>query len=161
MCCSGAAGVIAAGNQRLDAIPATADVSFLDRGGKDPVRGPGRRRRAPWERSRAARQLSPVLSPTTPARHWRRRVAAATEGNVVPPILVVSDATVAETDAGQTTCEFTVQLLNPSVSAVSVDYRTIDQSAKVGDGDYLATSGTLTWDRGRHHAEDHPGPSPG
>jgi hypothetical protein len=68
----------------------------------------------------------------------------------VPPSLglSVNDASVTEGNAGTTTATFTVTLSAVSGSAVTVDFATANGTATVADGDYGATSGTLTFAAG-------------
>jgi hypothetical protein len=65
------------------------------------------------------------------------------------PTISVADASVSEGNAGDTTLSFDVTLSVASVGVVTVDYRTNDGTAAVADGDYDATSGTLTFDPGQ------------
>ena len=44
--------------------------------------------------------------------------------------------------------EFTVSLIGSPADPVRVDYETLDASAKLADGDYLAVSGELNWEPG-------------
>ena len=60
------------------------------------------------------------------------------------PTLSVYDAHVMEGNSGTTNLVFTVSLLKASDQTVSVQYTTVDISAKAGS-DYGATSGTLTF----------------
>ena len=61
----------------------------------------------------------------------------------VAPVLSVSDALVAEGDAGTATLSFTVTLSSASGQSVAVDYATADGTATAGV-DYTAASGTVT-----------------
>ncbi|EAZ90656.1 beta strand repeat-containing protein [Crocosphaera chwakensis] len=58
--------------------------------------------------------------------------------------LSVSDVILSEGDNGTTNFTFTVSL-NGDTDAFSVDYDTVDGTATVADGDYLATNGTLNF----------------
>ncbi len=60
------------------------------------------------------------------------------------PALAISNATVAEGNAGATPAVFTVTLSDPAPGAVTVDYATLDGTATAGS-DYAATGGTLTF----------------
>jgi hypothetical protein len=60
------------------------------------------------------------------------------------PSLTVKDVTVTEGDSGTKNAVFTVTLSATSADPVSVDYATVDGSAKA-PGDYAAASGTLTF----------------
>ena len=64
--------------------------------------------------------------------------------NDAAPTLSISSPTQAEGNTGTSAMTFTVSLSNPSAFAVSVDYATVAGTATAADGDYVATSGTLT-----------------
>jgi subtilisin family serine protease len=64
------------------------------------------------------------------------------------PSLSIDDVSVVEGNAGPTTATFTVTLSPASSRTVSVSYATADGTATTADGDYVATSGTLTFDPG-------------
>jgi hypothetical protein len=65
------------------------------------------------------------------------------------PAVSVSDASVTEGDAGDTTLSFDVTLSQISAGAATVHYATADDTATVADGDYGAASGTVTFDLGQ------------
>jgi parallel beta-helix repeat protein len=65
----------------------------------------------------------------------------------VPPSIATSDCSVAEGNAGQTSCTFTVTLSAASGSTVSVAYATADGTALAGQ-DYVGASGTLSFPAG-------------
>ena len=60
-----------------------------------------------------------------------------------PPDITVATPTSVSDDGTNVT--FTVSMSNPSAGAVTVDYATADGTATTADGDYTATSGTLTF----------------
>ncbi len=62
-----------------------------------------------------------------------------------PPTINIADTSVQEGDSGTVTAVFTVTLSAASGLPVEVDYTTTDNTATVADGDYNATSGTLTF----------------
>jgi hypothetical protein len=64
-----------------------------------------------------------------------------------PPSVSVSDAQVREGASGFTYASFTITLSAPSVVSASVSYATADGTATV-PGDYLATSGQITFQPG-------------
>jgi urease beta subunit len=64
------------------------------------------------------------------------------------PTLTIAAATVTEGNSGTVNAVFAVTLSAPSSSTVTVDYSTFDGSA-VAPGDYVATSGTLTFTPGQ------------
>nr|WP_314707222.1 autotransporter domain-containing protein [uncultured Comamonas sp.] len=73
---------------------------------------------------------------------------SVTPGTLAPlPSLSINDVSRPEGNAGTTAFIFTVTLTPASASAVSVDYATIDDTAKAGS-DYTAASGTLTFGPG-------------
>jgi hypothetical protein len=61
------------------------------------------------------------------------------------PNATIGDVSVLEGNSGNTDAEFTVTLSGVARSPVTVDFATADGTATVGDNDYLATSGTLTF----------------
>ncbi len=60
------------------------------------------------------------------------------------PSASVNSVTASEGNSGTTNFTFTVALSQTSASAVSVNYATSNGTATTADGDYVATSGTLT-----------------
>jgi hypothetical protein len=60
----------------------------------------------------------------------------------------VNDSSVTEGDTGTKGLTFTVTLSAASTQTVSVNYQTADGTATVSDSDYLAASGTLTFNPG-------------
>ena len=71
-------------------------------------------------------------------------VLAAASAAADAPSLTVNDVTVTEGDSGAKNAVFTVALSASSANPVTVDYATVDGSAKAAD-DYAAASGTLTF----------------
>jgi subtilisin-like proprotein convertase family protein len=65
------------------------------------------------------------------------------------PTISVANASVTEGNVGDTTLSFGVTLSVASAGTVTVDYTTTDGSATVANGDYDATSDTLTFDPGQ------------
>jgi hypothetical protein len=65
-----------------------------------------------------------------------------------PPSLSIGDVTVTEGNAGTVNAVFTVLLSAAWDQTVTVHYTTADNTATTADNDYLATSGTLTFDPG-------------
>jgi hypothetical protein len=89
---------------------------------------------------------------------WLDAAAANSSGNsasvfvndqVWPPLdapsLSINDATVTEGNMGTVTANFTVSLSAAYTQPVTVQYATVDGSATAAGGDYVATSGTLTF----------------
>jgi large repetitive protein len=73
-------------------------------------------------------------------------VGTITEDDTQPSISI-GDASVTEGDTGATPATFTVTLSNPSASATTVDWSTVDATATAGT-DYTAASGTLGFPAG-------------
>jgi Concanavalin A-like lectin/glucanases superfamily/Calx-beta domain/Right handed beta helix region len=65
-----------------------------------------------------------------------------------PPELSISNASVTEGNSGTVNAVFSVALSSPASQQVTVDYNTSDDSATVGDGDYVTASGTVTFPTG-------------
>jgi hypothetical protein len=61
----------------------------------------------------------------------------------------VADATVIEGDSGMVQLAFEVTLVVPSRRTVTVDFATADGTATLADSDYLAATGTLSFDPGQ------------
>lgn len=59
------------------------------------------------------------------------------------PTLSIENIDVLEGDAGTSNAVFTVSLSNASTEVITVNYTTVDDTAKVADNDYQQTSGTL------------------
>ena len=64
------------------------------------------------------------------------------------PSLTISDVSLAEGDAGTANVVFSVTLLPARTKSVTVNYATANGTATVADGDYVATSGVLTFPAG-------------
>jgi hypothetical protein len=62
---------------------------------------------------------------------------------LVPPTVSIGDARTAEGDASMSPMSFTVSLSGPSAGPVTVQYTTVDGTARAPD-QYVAASGTLT-----------------
>ncbi|NET91321.1 MAG: DUF4114 domain-containing protein [Kamptonema sp. SIO1D9] len=63
------------------------------------------------------------------------------------PNLEINNVTVVESDSETTDAVFTVSLDSPSNETVTVDFTTVDDTARAGE-DYLTTSGTITFNPG-------------
>lgn len=76
----------------------------------------------------------------------QRSGSADVSVTVAPPAqFSISDATVAEGNAGTTALTFTVTLTPAAATTVSVQAATMDGTATVADGDYQANTQTLTF----------------
>ena len=73
--------------------------------------------------------------------------SSATEAHTFQPTISIADAIAPEGNSGTSNMTFTVTLSGSSPSQVTVDYTTADGTAVAPD-DYIATSGTLTFDPG-------------
>ena len=60
------------------------------------------------------------------------------------PVITITDASVTEGDGGIRTLTFTIALSRASALPVSVDYSTVDGTARAGE-DYEAAAGTLVF----------------
>jgi hypothetical protein len=140
---AGAAEVIAATNQRIDAIPLSNDEGFLTDVAKTQAvaQGPVATQMAAVARGEAT--IEDVMEDNTGAA-LESQIAAAEVGNVVPVTVVVSDATIVEGNDGQTMLAFTVDLYGNPAAAVTVDYATSDSSATALE-DYTPAEGRLEW----------------
>src|SRR5204863_6403837 len=95
-----------------------------------------------------------------PTENFVVNLSAATNGLVVDsqgvgtivddePRISISDVTKKEGKKGQTTLfTFTVTLSAAYDQAVTMSYRTVDGTATTSDGDYVAKTGTLTFNPG-------------
>jgi hypothetical protein len=72
------------------------------------------------------------------------QISTAAVGNIVTPVVSISDASVVKPDQGSTFLEFTVSLDRPPAAPVSVAFTTTGGYATPGV-DYQPASGTLTW----------------
>jgi hypothetical protein len=68
---------------------------------------------------------------------------------VGPMAISVADQEVFEGDSGQAPMVFSVSLASPAAEVVTVQYTTANGSATTADNDYVATSGTLTFQVGQ------------
>ena len=85
---------------------------------------------------------SPVNAIIPPGQESRSITILNDDG---PPALSVSDAAVAEGNAGTTNLSFTVSLSTDSGLPITVNYQTQDGSATAVDGDFAAKAGTLVF----------------
>lgn len=65
------------------------------------------------------------------------------------PKLSISDATVVESDSGQTLVQLTVTLSKPLDTSLTVSYATEDGTAVASSGDYQASTGTVVFAAGQ------------
>jgi hypothetical protein len=68
-------------------------------------------------------------------------------GDPLPPAISIGDARITEGNSGTIPLTFDVTLSAPSSQTITVQYQTEDNSA-LADGDYVTTSGTLTFEPG-------------
>jgi hypothetical protein len=65
------------------------------------------------------------------------------------PAISISDASVYEGNKGTKSMTFTISLSQPSTKKVRVNYSTANGSAKTSDSDYVAKSGSVTFNPGQ------------
>ncbi len=98
------------------------------------------------------------LNLSLPVQGWIAR--AGTTGTILnddtAPTLSITPATVVEGDSGLTNANFNVYLSAASLTPVTVDYFTRDQTAHAGT-DYVQTTGTLTFNPGDTDLPPHSG----
>jgi hypothetical protein len=75
-------------------------------------------------------------------------VGTITNDDPIPDVSI-DDQSIAEGDTGTSTLTFNVSLSHPSADTVTVEYTTNDGTATAADSDYVAASGTLTFDPGQ------------
>ena len=93
-----------------------------------------------------ANVLADYSGPVAP--NFNSRAAAQIIGQVVPPVLGVSNGFLFEGNNGTAMMQFTVAIAGSHNQVVSVDYETFDDSAIAAEGDYTSVSGVLTWQPG-------------
>ncbi len=69
------------------------------------------------------------------------------------PVLSIGNVTLAEGNSGTTTFNFTVSISGTNTLPTSVNFATADGTATAASGDYVAQSGTLTWNPGDNAAK--------
>jgi Calx-beta domain/Domain of unknown function (DUF4114)/SdrD B-like domain/Cysteine-rich secretory protein family len=79
-----------------------------------------------------------TIDPTTPAN-------IKTDLLLSDPTISIGNVSAVEGNTGNVTYNFAVNLSNPSLKLVTVNYATADQTATVANNDFLATSGTLNF----------------
>ncbi|WP_416673345.1 Calx-beta domain-containing protein [Egbenema bharatensis] len=91
-----------------------------------------------------------VLSnPTNATLETATGIGTILNDDGIPVVTIApAQATFLEGNSGTTPYTFTVSLSNPSANSVTVSYSTQDGTATVADGDYLRSSGTLTFRAG-------------
>lgn len=144
---AGGAAVISEGNQRLAALPRTADVAFLTSVAQVKSVARGDAARDLLLAAVGQLPIATVVSQYT-GQALTDRIAAAQVGNALAPELWVSDARVVEGDAGTRWAEFTVRLIGETRVPVSVDYASADGTASLAEGDYATAAGHLVWNPG-------------
>jgi hypothetical protein len=144
---SAAVDVIAAGNLRIAQIEPTPGLSFLNE----------LARVQQVVRSETAADLADAAAgvitlDTLVARNTGEAleglIIKASVGNVLPPRIAISDATIVEGNDGARTLAFVVRLAEASALPVTVDYSTMDGTATLADFDYLPVAGTLLFEPG-------------
>ncbi len=148
---TGAASVIAANNASYDALlfsSYTTGEAFLHDMLKVKKVMLGDAATALNEAGKGAVTISSVLTSFTGASLTTRIAAAIVAADAAPPGLGVENAVVREGSDGTKILSFTVRLEGDHSRPVSVQYRTLDDSASAESGDYIPVSGTLSWAAG-------------
>ncbi len=135
---------IADNSRSLYELPVSADLAFLESVSKLKIVARGAMT------TDAARLASGDLSVTDFETQYSVEnqvtlAGAATVGTIEPVRIAVSDAQIVEGNSGTQFAEFRVAISNFFNAPISVEYSTEDDAATTADGDYEATSGTLTW----------------
>jgi len=143
----GAAAILGQGNLAIAIIPQTGDAAFLTALTRVKKVMQGDATAALRDVTAGVADLADVVNEFTGA-NLDNRIAAATVGVLVPPSLVVSNASVVEGNSGQSMLEFTVEIIGEHDYAVSVDFATLDDELNPGGGSYVPISGTLNWAAG-------------
>ncbi|HUG70323.1 MAG TPA: Calx-beta domain-containing protein, partial [Pirellulaceae bacterium] len=141
---SGAAAVIAAGNQAVDGLENTGDLPYVTEVIR--VKKVMQAEAAPALHNVAAgtAAITDVVTQFTGA-NLAARIAAATVGMILPPSVAIGNGSIQEGDTGISMLELPVELTGDHPNhTVTVNYATMDDSATEGS-DYTAVSGTLTW----------------
>lgn len=85
------------------------------------------------------------LTNPTDATLGRASGTAVIPNTVAEPSLTINDVTVNQNSSGAQNAVFTVTMSAPSEVSTTVAFNTADGTAKIGDGEYQFTSGTLTF----------------
>lgn len=141
---SGAAAVVAEGNQQIDLVPISGDATFLGRIAQIQIVAEGTVTQQLHAVAAGTLTLDEFIQNNT-GRALLDQISTAVIGDVLPTGIIIADVRQAEGDAGQTFFDFTVALDRPSSQAITVNYATQDGTAEVAGGDYDPTSGVLTW----------------
>jgi len=141
---SGAAEVIAAANQLTAEVAIENSDSFLTQIVQSQVVAQGVVASALAAAASGATPISQLVSENTGAA-LQNQAANATVGVIIPPGLAISDLSIFEGNTGTFRLVFTVAISEAPQTTVTVDYATDDMTATAEDGDYVPTSGTLTW----------------
>ncbi|HQZ66160.1 MAG TPA: Calx-beta domain-containing protein, partial [Planctomycetaceae bacterium] len=141
---SGAAEVIAAANQLTSGVTIENSDSFLTQIVQSQVVAQGTVADALSAAASGATPISQVVSENT-GTALQNQAANATIGVIIPPGLAISDFSILEGDTGTSQIVFTVAISEAPQTTVTVDYATDDLTATAEEGDYIPTSGTLTW----------------
>jgi hypothetical protein len=142
-----AANIIAFGNQQIDAISPSIDATYMKSVVQVQVIAQGTTANQLADLAAGNTDITTVTQNNT-GTVFQNLAASAQTGDVVPPVLAIYDVSHVNSSTGQTAYDFTVGLSVSSVLPVSVDYSTYDGSATAANGDYVPTSGTLTWTPG-------------
>jgi hypothetical protein len=87
--------------------------------------------------------LGVQLTAATNATVFNGGVAGNILDDDMPPTISISDASLVEGNSGTSVMTFVVSLSNPSGQEISVNFATVNGTAKTSDNDYVAQSGSL------------------
>ncbi len=141
---SGAAEVIAAANQLTAEVAIENSDSFLTQIVQSQVVAQGAVASALTATASGMTPVSQLVSENTGIA-LQNQAANATVGVIIPPGLAISDLSIFEGNTGTSQLVFTVAISEAPQTTVTVDFATDDMTATAEDGDYVPTSGTLTW----------------
>lgn len=143
---SGAAKVIAAGNQAIDELPIGPSLTYLTslfRVKKVMLGQAAPALRAVTEQGDA---MGSVIDEFT-GSNLQGKVVVASVGTITPPVIMIRSGSITEGDSGTRTLELAVSLIGEHSQAVSVDYQSEDGTARESV-DYTSVSGSLAWAAG-------------
>jgi hypothetical protein len=143
---AGVAEVIAAGNQYIDDLPVTIDAAYLVAVAKAQRVAQLNTLGLLKQLAEGQTDIASVVASQTEAS-LVSQIDAMAVGEIVPPVVGVTDARVVEGNDGQFELIFTLALSRASSKTVSVDFETQDGTAVAGI-DYVAQAGAITWQPG-------------
>lgn len=140
---TGAADVIAAGNQAIDQIDYSGDVRFVQNVAQVQVVAQSTVADNLSGAATGNQTIDSVISSST-GEGLLGQISAATAGTIFPPTLSINSVKRVEGNDGESFMDFTVTLSEPSQVPVSIAYSSMDGSATASN-DYDPVSGELEW----------------